>query len=1107
MRLACLIVVFCSLVSSSIALADHAIVLVDDPSVSPDGQSIVFSWRGDIWLVPIAGGNPTQLTTHPASDREPKVSPDGKQVAFESTRTGSSQIFVMEITGSAPLQLTFHSEGYDLQGWYPDGNSILALGSRDHFWRRSDRFLKVPAKPRSGETVLFDDYGAAGHLDPQGRRLLFTREGERYWRKGYVGSRASQIWLFNSEDASFRQVVQHPSGCRFPLWHPSGKSFYYVSGQTGSFNIFLRDLETGAEEQLTQFKDDSVNFTSISKDGSVIVFRHLFDLYKLDTMTRQVQKLDLVYNGDRPRKPTKRRTLRSATDVVFSPDALEIAFIAGGDVWVMDTELREPKQITRTAEEERELSFTTDGKSLVFVSDRDQQADIWKATRSDDSSYWWQNNEFTLKRITNDPVVEYGLTVSPDGKHLGYLRERGDFWITDLDGKEPRQIFASWNSPDYDWSPDGKWLVYAVDDASFNRDIYILPLDGTREPHNLSRHPDNDAAPVWSPDGKMIAFLGQRLGEEVDIYYVYLRAEDEEKSSRDRSLTKAIEKMKKMRKSAAPEKKPAEKPEKKPTKKPDEKSEKKAEPEKKKPESKPEAKKPDLPKVTIDFDGLEDRLHRISISNVSESSLLWSSDSKRLAFQATINGKNGTYTVSLPSSLSPKLLTSERGSRAQWLSKGNQIAWLASGTPALVSSSGSQTKYSFSVAQSVDVAKRYETAFMQCWRVMRDHFYDGNLNNRNWDAVYRKYASAAANAEDERMLSEVVHLMLGELNGSHLGFRSRGGSSAGSSDDWRETTAHFGLRFDPEHRGPGLKVRDVIYDSPADQEKTRILAGEIVLSINGKSVDPDLDMTSVLNGRSERDVVLQIRDSKGKDRKVTLRPISFGLARSRLYEHWIRQNQQAVSKASEGTFGYLHIQGMNMTSFYRFEQELFKVAAGKDGIIIDVRENGGGFTTDHLLTILTQPKHAITLPRGGTRGYPQDRMVYATWHKPVVVLCNQNSFSNAEIFSHAIKLLKRGRLVGVTTAGGVISTGGRSIMDIGFIRMPFRGWYLLESGEDMELHGAEPHFILWPEPTELPGGIDRQLDKAIEVLKEDVQAWKKRPAAELQKASEREGRK
>jgi tricorn protease len=211
-----------------------------------------------------------------------------------------------------------------------------------------------------------------------------------------------------------------------------------------------------------------------------------------------------------------------------------------------------------------------------------------------------------------------------------------------------------------------------------------------------------------------------------------------------------------------------------------------------------------------------------------------------------------------------------------------------------------------------------------------------------------------------------------------------------------------------------------------------------------------------------------------------------------------------VDQLSGGTLGYLHIQAMDQASFEKFEEALYDAGAGKQGLIIDVRENGGGSTADLLLTALTQPEHAVTIPRGGTTpGYPHDRKIFATWNKPIVVLCNQNSFSNAEIFSHAIKTLKRGKVVGVPTAGGVISTGGTTIMDVGFLRLPFRGWYLTTNGEDLELNGAEPDVVIWPEPQDAARGVDRQLEKSVEMLKQDVSAYQNRIMPAPRKASQR----
>jgi tricorn protease len=243
-----------------------------------------------------------------------------------------------------------------------------------------------------------------------------------------------------------------------------------------------------------------------------------------------------------------------------------------------------------------------------------------------------------------------------------------------------------------------------------------------------------------------------------------------------------------------------------------------------------------------------------------------------------------------------------------------------------------------------------------------------------------------------------------------------------------------------------------------------------------------------------------VQSEAGARRRVTLRPISYTTARKLLYAAWIEASRKEVERASHGRLGYLHISAMDDASFQKFQEELYHAGAGKDGLIIDVRENGGGSTTDHLLTALTQPRHAIAVPRGGGPGYPQDRMIYAVWSKPVVVLCNQNSYSNAEVFSHAIKALKRGRLVGVPTAGGVISTGATGIMDVGTLRLPFRGWYGIHDGQDMELHGAVPDHVVWPKPGD---PVDRQLAKAVEVLNQDVSAWKKRPQPKLIKASER----
>lgn len=1134
--------------------AREPIRLPNNPALSPDGKTVAFDWNGDIWTVPTDGGTARALTHHSARDTSPRFSPDGKEIAFVSDREGSNQVFVMPADGGTPKQMTFHAPwtggteragGFTLHEWLPDGSGWLVGTQWDHGWgrRNNDRLQVVrrsddPDK-RTAPELVFDDYAQNGALSPDGKSVLFNREGPEWWRKGYTGSQSAQLWRYDREARSFARVPTGEFDSRWPMWGRDGK-VYFTNGQGGCFNIWEHDTKSKQNRQVTRFTDDSTVFPAISRDGSTLVFRHLFDLYRIRPGSdERPTRIDIYRDDDRPVNRAERRVLSRATAAAFTADGLEMALVIGGDVWVMDTELREPKRVTRTAEEERQPVFSPDGKALFFVSDSGGKPEIWKVTRQGNRP-WFLTDKFQQASVTDDGEEKSALSFSPDGSKMAYVRGRGELYVADADGRNPKRVVRGWNAPQYDWSPDGKWLVYAVFDSDFNRDVWIRPVDGSREPYNLSRHPYNESAPVWSPDGRLIAFVGERDSKDrTDIHYVWLRAEDDEKSSRDRTLDKALEKL---RKGPTPKKQPG------PTSGDADQDPKGTPVPNPKDPGPPAAPKKGSVEVTIDFEELSERVRRVSIPNSNESSLLWSPDSKKLAFQGTVDGQSGTYTIEIPEGVRPTQLTTSTGTHARWLRSGS-IVWLSAGRPASVSTAGgggttpppatpgptrpgfsprgpgargassgpSETGsggWSFTVYQDVDLGKKHQAAFDMCWRTMRDNWYDERLNNRPWDSIREKYRSTA-DTPDTDALTTVVQLMLGELNGSHLGFTTgtmtlpgrRQGQPAPEEPtpdrNWRPVTPHLGIRFDPDHKGPGLKVRDVLPDGPADHKRSKINAGELVVTIDGVAVDPQTDLSRVLNGPPGREFRLQVKDQAGKEREVTIRPISYTDARRLLYQKWLKDNRAMVEKRSDGKLGYLHISAMDMPSFRKFEEELYAAGAGKEGLVIDVRENGGGSTADHLLTALTQPRHAIAVPRGGGAGYPQDRTVYATWDKPIVVLCNQNSFSNAEIFSHAVKTLKRGKVIGVQTAGGVISTGGTSIMDVGFLRLPFRGWYVIDSGEDMERHGAMPDVVVWPAPGDATKGKDAQIAKAVEVLTADVKVWKERARPKLNKASER----
>lgn len=1042
------------------AAAAEPIRLASGPAVSPDGSTVVFTWAGDLWSVPSGGGAARRLSTASGLDSFAAFSPDGSEIAFSADRGAGRQIFVMPAGGGVPAPLTFDTAGFTVAGWFPDGGHLLAIGLSDRDWRHPWRFYRISRTERRAPEMLFDAYGGSPSVSPDGRRILFTREGVAWWRKGYRGSQASQIWLYDLDRGECREILREETGCRTPLWLPDGESFLYVGVSNGAFNLTEYDLRTGVRTPLTRFDDDSVVAPAVSADGTTVVFRHLFDLYRLRRgVDADPVRLDIGNPGEPAGREVERRNLDRATDVTFTPDGLEMALVAGGDLFVMDTVLREPVAVTATPGEEADPVFVDGGKALLFLSTVDGRTDVWRATRPDPKTYWWRSGSFVLERVTDDAAVERSLTVSPDGRRIAFVRGAGDLVTADLDGKHERVLLRAFDGPEYDWSPDSRWIAYAVDDDDFNRDVWIVAADGTSAPVNVSRHPDNEWNPTFSPDGRLLAFVGRRVDREADICYVWLARGDDEESRRDRTLAEAVEKMKKGRGAA----------------------------EKSRADAAAEF-------VRIDFDRIASRVRRIPIPDTTESGLFWSPDGKRLAFEARIDGRHGTYAVTFPDDLSPKLLVSATGTRARWVREGDRIRWLVNGVPTSTTSSGRSESYGFRARQEVDVAGRYRAAFDDAWRTMRDEWYDPAMNGRDWGAIRGKYREVAAASPDRETFERVVELMLGELNGSHLGFSAFAEPPAGPKDDWAVETAHLGVRTDPGFSGPGLRIVSVLAGGPA--EKAGLRVGETILAVDGKAVDAGMDPTLYLNGVPGREVAVRVRAAGADAAERTVRYVP-GSARDMLpllYDAWVDGNRRRVDELSGGRLGYVHVAGMNWSSFYEFEREIYDVGYGRDGLVIDVRENGGGFTADHLLTILTQPVHAFTVPRGGAAGYPQDRKVYATWTKPIVVLVNQGSFSNAEIFAHAVQTLRRGRLVGVPTAGGVISTGGHRVLDVGWLRTPGRGWFLPPDGEDMERNGAVPDILIWPEPGEMPRGIDRQLDAAVRVLLEDVAEEPARPA-------------
>ncbi|MFP6887096.1 MAG: S41 family peptidase, partial [Opitutales bacterium] len=682
------------------------------------------------------------------------------------------------------------------------------------------------------------------------------------------------------------------------------------------------------------------------------------------------------------------------------------------------------------------------------------------------------------------------LSLSPDGKTLAYCRATGELVVTPTDKFAPRAILPSTVFPGYDWSPDGRWLAVQSKDSEDNWDVWIVSVSGEAEPFNLSRHPSWDGSPRWSPDGCMLAFVGKRgRNDEMDLHYVYFVPADEDQTKRKTKLEDARQKLRSARISSPPI--PSEKPE------------EPSSPLPPLPTTKPPKK---LPRVVIDFENLHERIRRIELADSKESDPFWHQDSRKLAFTSDWGGNRGTYQVQFPNDLDkPKLVTKTIGADPHW--SGNEIHWLVNNLPSK-SQGSSLTKYTFKAYQDTDREQYLRLAYRILWRNLRDFFYDEKMNGQDWDALLHKYENHISANIDKAAFARLISLLMGELNASHLFFDLNDKIWPQWQPDhgWRWETVHLGLLFDHSHKGSGLKVKEVLPGGPCHKSDSRIYEDEIILSVDGNLLNSPLARRQAFNRRLNQVAELEVKDPVDNIRVVSFEPIAFSKARELAKEAWISDNQGKVDELSGNKLGYLHVNRMNWDDLERFEAELFSIGYGKQGLVIDVRNNRGGFTADHMLKMLMRPVHAVTFPRSGKRSYPLGYLDHYFWDKPIVVLCNQNTASNGEIFCHAIKASKRGKLVGVRTAGSVISVyTDEKFLDVGKMSVPFRGWFKADDGRDMERNGAVPDFEIWPKPGEMSARKDRQLEKAVEVLLKECREFKDATLVELEPASARQG--
>ena len=1033
------------------------------PAINSDGSEITFSFQGDIWKVSTDGGNAIRLTVHEAYEKFPKWSPDNSQIAFSSNRWGNNDVYVINANGTGLKRITFHSTDDDVSDWSQNGEILFTT-------RRTFRQVEwekeiYAASPNGGTPVRI--LSALGYMpvkSPNGKYIAFVKGPCRLEREAYKGSANKEIWLYDINKDKFTQLTTFDGQDFSPRW-ANDSTLYFISARNGVYNIFKmslnRQMENIGIEAVTDYKEDGIRYFDISKNGMHITFERGTDIYHLNLGDKKIRKVNVVVGTDYKFDPFEYKTFtKSINSYDVSPNGKYSVFEIHGEIFVTENDKEKKRTVNISGNPYRdEKPFWLNDSTIIFISDRDGQKDLYLALSGDEKeTNLFKTLKIKIKRITEADADENNIVLSPDKKKIAVTLGRGKLIVYDIapDGSMSNSIVLldGWATPDgIAWSPDSKWLSYSLEDLNFNSEIYIHKADGTMQPVNVSMHPRGDYQPVWSPEGTKLAFISDRNNRNNDVWFVWLKKSDWEKSKQDWEEENGEEK----------------------------KSSKNKKEEKDSTKIKP---------VKIDFENIWQRVEQVTNMPGSENSPIFSQDGKTIYFVTSDPATKGTdlYKIKFDGTKIERITKGGKNPSALSLIKnGKYIFMLTKGGKLnrLKESKKDTEPIALSAKMKIDYKSELNQMFEEAWRTLRDGFYDPNFHGKDWAALKRKYKPMALSASTKTDFRDMFNIMLGQLNASHMGMYGKDREKVQS-----EKTGLLGMEIYPEEKG--IRVLRVIPKTPADREVSKITAGEIILSVNGEAVNKNNNFYKPLANTANEKVLLEVLTKSGEKKNIAIRPTAS--ISSQLYDEWVENKRKLVNEFSNGKLGYLHIKAMGWTSFERFERELAAAGYGKDGIVIDVRYNGGGWTTDYLMVVLNYKQHAYTVPRGAAKNlkkehlkfrenYPfAERLPYAVWTKPSVALCNESSYSNAEIFSHAYKTLGIGKLVGVPTFGAVISTGGKRLIDGSFVRLPFRAWYVKATNDNMEFVHAEPNYIVKNSPDSKEKGKDEQLQKAVKVL-------------------------
>jgi len=1053
-----------------------------EPAISPDGSEIAFVSGGDIWAVPVNGGDAHLLVSNPANESRPLYSPDGRRLAFTSARTGNGDIYVLTLDTGDLKRLTFDDSNDQLDAWSADGRWLYFTSSSRDISGMNDIF-RISVDGGTPMQVSADSYTNEyfSAPSPDGAAIAFTGHGfgfSQWWRKGHSHIDESEIWLMRmGSKPVYEQVSEGGAKEVWPMWSKDGRTIYYVSDRSGAQNVWAKEM-AGKARQVTQFKDGRVLWPSIGYEGRTIVFERNFQIWRMDTGNGRATAVSITRRGAAAGPAVEHlRLTEGISETALSPDGKKLAFIVRGEVFAASaTDGGDAARVTFSPSRESQVEWSSDSRRLVYVSDRDGPTHIFL--------YEFSTNSET--QLTREPASDDTPQFSPDGKMLAFQRAGEEIRVMDLDSKKDRSIARAHlerpplsSDRPFVWSPDSKWIAFMPVGEKLFKNVFVVPVAGGdplqtgRAVSFLANGGSNTVS--WSPDGTFLLFdTGQRTesGQLARVDLVPRTPKLREDQFRDLFKEEAPKTVSTTLKPPASEQQTTPAPAPPPTATPAPTSEPKGKP----------APKP----VQITFDQIRQRLSLLPVGiDVRYQTI--SPDGRWALMIASVAGQSNLYVFPLDElSRDPfiaKQLTSTAGGKraAQFSPDSKEVYYLEQGRINVIQVENRQARpLAVAAEMDVDFAREKLEVFREAWTYIRDNFFDPNFNGANWNEMQNEYGPVAAGARTPEELRRIISLMLGELNASHLGI---GGPQSSVQPP---ATGRLGLRLDrEEYEAKGaLRITEVIPLTPA--ALGNIKPGEYLVAIDGTAVDARANLDQLLAYKINRRVVLTVASSAdgGQKREVVVRPVNGGVERTLLYRRWVEDNRAYIARISNGRLGYAHMADMSTGALTQLYLDLDAENQKRDGVVVDMRNNNGGFVNVYAIDVFARRSYFTMTPRGFSTAPSRTRLGQRALELPTILVTNRHTLSDGEDFTEGYRSLRLGKVVGEPTAGWIIYTSGVQLIDGSNLRLPYDR-ITANDGTVMEMH---------PRPVDIPVarpvgesylGRDSQLEAAVtELLKQ-----------------------